>query len=68
METYTVTCRWDNEARCWYVAESDVPGLATGADTLDELVAKLQVAIPELLELNDQLPDAPEIPFVVHAE
>ncbi|HEX5419409.1 MAG TPA: DUF1902 domain-containing protein [Gammaproteobacteria bacterium] len=66
--TYTVTCQWDDEARVWYVAESDVPGLATGADTLDELVHKLEIMIPELLELNDALPDAPEIRFVVHAE
>jgi predicted RNase H-like HicB family nuclease len=68
MNTYTVTCRWDEEAHVWYVADSDVPGLATGADTLDELVQKLQTLIPELLELNDALPGAPDIQFVVHAE
>ena len=68
MDTYTVTCRWDDEARVWYVADSDVPGLATGADTLDELVRKLQAVIPELLEINDELSDLPEIHFVVHAD
>jgi predicted RNase H-like HicB family nuclease len=68
MDSYTVTCRWDAEARVWYVAESDVPGLATGADTLDELVRKLQEVIPELLAVNDQLPATPEIHFVVHAD
>jgi len=68
MNTYTITCRWDEEAQTWYVAESDVPGLATGADTLDELTRKLQVLIPELLEENGQLPSTPEIAFVVHAE
>jgi hypothetical protein len=35
------------------VAESDdVPRLATGADTLDALIDKLKVVIPELLEVN----------------
>ena len=66
--SYTVTCRWDDEARVWYVAESNVPGLATGADTLDELVRKLQVVIPELLEANNVLPSDPNIHFVVHAD
>jgi hypothetical protein len=28
---YTVTCHWDKEAEVWYVAETDVPGLATEA-------------------------------------
>jgi predicted RNase H-like HicB family nuclease len=53
---YTVNCRWDDEAGVWYVAESDVPGLATEAETLEQLEQKLAVMIPELLELN--LPDA----------
>lgn len=35
------------------MAESeDVPGLATEAPTLDELLAKLAVVVPELLEEN----------------
>ncbi|HZF31342.1 MAG TPA: DUF1902 domain-containing protein [Gammaproteobacteria bacterium] len=65
---YTITLEWDDEARVWYVADSDVPGLATGADTLDELVRKLQVVIPELLEANDALPELPDLHFVVHAD
>lgn len=68
MKAYTITCRWDDEAGVWYVAESNVPGLATGAESLDELVTKLEIVIPELLELNGQLPASPEIDFIVHAE
>ena len=40
----------------WVAASDDVPGLATGADTLDALVDKLKVVIPELLEANGLLP------------
>lgn len=29
-----MTCRWDEEGGVWYVADSDVPGLATEAETL----------------------------------
>jgi predicted RNase H-like HicB family nuclease len=32
---YTVTCHWDEEAEVWYVAETDVPGLATEAATVE---------------------------------
>lgn len=47
-----VNAIWDAESKVW-IAESDgVPGLATGADTLEELVEKLKVAIPELLTEN----------------
>jgi len=50
------------------VAESDdVPGLATGAATLDEMVSKLAIMIPELLELNRHIIDAQPPRFEVHA-
>jgi predicted RNase H-like HicB family nuclease len=68
--TYTVRCTWDPEAEVWVAASDDVPGLATGADTLDALVDKLKVVIPELLEANGRLApgDSSDIPFVVVAE
>ena len=49
-EQYTVRCEWDPDARVWVATSDDVPGLATGADTLDKLIEKLKVVIPELLE------------------
>jgi hypothetical protein len=48
----TVTVARDGEAEVWYVEDGNVPGLSTGADTPDELVEKLKVAIPELLAEN----------------
>ncbi len=53
--TYIVTAFWDAEAQIWVAESEDVPGLATGAATLDELVDKLNTMIPELLELNPHL-------------
>lgn len=51
-EPIVITALWDPKSKVW-IAESDgVPGLATGADTLEELVEKLKVAIPELLAEN----------------
>jgi hypothetical protein len=43
----TVHCVWDAEAEVWVATSDDVPGLATGADTLDGLVQKLKFVIPE---------------------
>jgi predicted RNase H-like HicB family nuclease len=67
---YRVYCTWDPEAQVWISTSDDVPGLATGADTLDALVDKLKVVIPELLEANGRLApgDRSDIPFVVVAE
>ena len=49
---YTVTCHWDEEAEVWYVAETDVPGLATEAATVEEMEDKLLRMVPEVLALN----------------
>lgn len=67
---YSVHCTWDPKAAVWVADSDDVPGLATGADTLDALVEKLKVVIPELLEANGLLPaDHPgHIPFAIIAE
>jgi len=47
-----VNAEWDDEARVWVATSDDVPGLATEAETVEALEAKLKVMIPELLELN----------------
>ncbi len=51
-----VHATWDDEARVWVASSDDVPGLATEAETAEELVQKLKTLIPELLELNGLLP------------
>lgn len=61
--TYTVTCAWDAEAGVWYVAETDVPGLATEAESVEAMNRKLAVMIPELLELNTPALRRQQIPF-----
>lgn len=53
---FHVRADWDNEAQVWVAVSEDVPGLATEAPTIEALVAKLEVMVPELLELNDVVP------------
>jgi len=69
MTPYRVTAEWDEDARVWVASSDDVPGLATGADTFDELIEKLKIVIPELLVENGLLPEGTEsVLFAVNAE
>lgn len=59
-----VTATRDEEAGVWFVSDSNVTGLATEADTLDELRLRLQEIIPALLEANNVMAsDAPAVPI-----
>ena len=68
MTPYRIRAEWDEEASVWVATSEDVPGLATGADTIETL-EKLGVIVPELLEENGLLaPGITNIPFAVTAE
>lgn len=65
MHSLEIFATWDSDASVWVAESVDVPGLATEAATRDELVDKLKVMIPELLEANaSPLPGTPE--YVIH--
>jgi predicted RNase H-like HicB family nuclease len=69
VQPYIIRAEWDAEAGVWVALSEDVPGLATGADTFEELVAKLKVLVPELLDENGVLAaGVDEVPFAVVAE
>jgi len=69
MREFKVTAFWDPEAAVWVAASEDVPGLVTEAEAVEQLVAKLQVMVPELLEANGVLPaGAHEVPITLVAE
>ena len=65
MHTLMVRAFWDREAAVWVAESEDVPGLATEAETLEDLMAKLTVMVPELLEENGV---AVELPVELHLE
>jgi predicted RNase H-like HicB family nuclease len=69
MKIYRIHAEWDEEAAVWVATSEDVPGLATGADTIEALIEKLKLIVPELLEENGLLqPGVTDIPFAVTAE
>jgi len=61
-KVFFVRAEWDAEASVWVATSDDVPGLATEADTVEDLSAKLTTMIPELLEANG-LQNGNEVPF-----
>ena len=69
MGPYHVTAEWDDEAKVWVASSDDVPGLATGAETLEGLIERLKIVIPELLVENGLLSaSVVSVPFEVRAE
>ena len=52
MKPYFIHAEWDDEAEVWVATSDDVPGLVAESDTIEALVLKLKVLVPELLEAN----------------
>ena len=61
---YFIRAEWDDEARVWVATSDDAPGLATEAETIENLIEKLKIMVPELLEANGQATDC-EIPLEI---
>ncbi len=55
--SYQVDAFWDAEVKVWVATSEDVVGLATEADTIENLTDKLRQIVPELLINNHQIPD-----------
>jgi hypothetical protein len=54
-EIIEVRAVWDHEASVWVATSDDVPGLVTEADNAEELIRKLRLMIPDLLQSNGLL-------------
>ena len=52
MAQWTIRADYDADAGVWWTADSDVPGLAADAETLDALAEKIGRMLPDLLEIN----------------
>jgi predicted RNase H-like HicB family nuclease len=61
---FTIRADWDDEAKVWVATSEDVLGLATEADTIPSLIAKLERSLPELLVENGQLDATDGLPDV----
>lgn len=58
MTLWTIRTEYDPEARVWWSVDSDLPGLAVDAVTLEELAAKAGTMLPDLLQIHgDEIVD-----------
>lgn len=62
-----VRAAWDDEAKVWYVQECDIPGVATEAESVEELRRKIPIVIGDLLEDDAERPSELEIDFIAYA-
>ena len=68
MRRYAVVrAAWDDEAKVWYVEESDIQGLATEAETLEALRERIRVILADLLEGEADRPDEIELDLIAYA-
>jgi hypothetical protein len=55
----SVHLAYDDEAKVWYVAHSDIPGLSLEADSPHELIARIESCADEMVDLNlDEIVEA----------
>jgi hypothetical protein len=63
-----VHATWDDEVKVWVATSTDISGLVTEADSMDALVKKLQVMIPELLDANGYPDGDDKVLFQINSE
>jgi hypothetical protein len=66
MQALRVDAIWDDEASVWIATSEDIEGLAIEASTMDALIERLKIVIPELMELNHPELTGDELPFVLN--
>lgn len=49
---YVIRFQWDSESNVWIASNDDIP-ITLEDESLDALMARVRVAVPELLEMNN---------------
>lgn len=62
--SYTVNLLWDSEASVWVATSEDIKGLTLESGSLDVLIERVRMTVPELLRLNNQPMEHAKIIFV----
>ncbi|MGA2547969.1 MAG: DUF1902 domain-containing protein [Rectinemataceae bacterium] len=63
---YLISTTWDAESGVWIATSEDVPGLVLESGSLDALMERVKMAVPELLALNGKAPA--DIPLYFKSE
>jgi len=67
MEEYTISLTFDEEAAVWYAINDDIP-IALESDSLDVLIERVKLAVPEILELNGKSRKHTVLHFIMEQE
>ncbi len=65
MQPLKINAEWDEEASVWIATSNDVDGLAIEATTIDALIERLKIVIPELMEANHKAVTEEDLPFML---
>lgn len=61
---YKVKLFWDSETDVWIATSDDIKGLVLESGSLDVLIERVRMTVPELLRLNNQPMENAKITFV----
>ena len=61
---YTVNLSWDTDASVWVATSEDIKGLVLESGSLDVLIERVRMTVPELLKLNHQPMEHATLAFV----
>ncbi|GHV23087.1 hypothetical protein FACS189494_10760 [Spirochaetia bacterium] len=61
---YQIELTWDDEAHVWVAVNDEIP-IALNSASLDELIERVRLAVPEMLEINNKPHEAIPLRFKV---
>jgi len=65
---YRIVASWDEDAKVWVTAASDVPGWIIESETLENFALEARTILPDLLQAQGVLNGATELPMSLVAE
>jgi predicted RNase H-like HicB family nuclease len=63
MTEFRIEAAWDTEAEIWVATSPDVPGLVLQGRTQDEIVEKVRLVLPALIEIGIEPEDRLNLTF-----
>jgi len=63
MTEFRIEAEWDAEAEVWVATSPDVPGLVLQGRTQDEIVEKVRLVLPALIEIGVEPEDRLNVTF-----
>ena len=59
-----INVTWDSDAAVYIATSENVPGLVLESGSFDALIEKVRVAVPEILQLNNNKAEVIDLTFL----